>query len=220
MTTVACACGAVRLEAVAPSMMTVICHCTSCRTDGRAFDARSPVAPIVDEAEGTAVVLWRKDRVRCVVGGERLVAQRLAPDAPSRRMIASCCDTPMFGDFTKGFWVSIYRGRVTNAPTPSMRVMTSDAPDGTAFPDDGLPRFRGRSGQGGRGDAPSIYQLHQRARQMDGTSLAESVFLRRDGRESSCRGRQICEPEPRAGPFGVAPLGLAIVQRSRPCCGG
>lgn len=53
----------------------------------------------------------------------------------------------MFGDFTKGFWVSIYRGRVTDAPVPSMRVMTSDTPDDTAFPDDGVPRFRGRPGK-------------------------------------------------------------------------
>ena len=49
MGTIVCAC-AVCLEAIDPSMMSVICHCTSCRTAGRAFDARSPVAPIVDAA--------------------------------------------------------------------------------------------------------------------------------------------------------------------------
>lgn len=128
-------------------MLTVICHCTSCSTAGRALDTRSPIAPIVDIAGGTAVVLWRKDRVRCVRGSERLVAYRLRPDLPSRRMVASCCETPMFGDFTKGFWVSIYRGQVLDAPAPSMRVMTGDAPDNTAFPDDGVPRFRGRPGK-------------------------------------------------------------------------
>ena len=144
MTAIECSCGAVRLEAIDASMMTVICHCTSCRTAGRALDARSPAAPIVDAAGGTPVVLWRKDRVRCVRGGERLIAHRLTIDAPSRRMVASCCETPMFGDFTKGFWVSIYRARTLDTPPPSMRVMTSDAPSGTAFPDDGVPRHRGR----------------------------------------------------------------------------
>jgi hypothetical protein len=49
----------------------------------------------------------------------------------------------MFGDFTKGCWVSIYRGRVPNSPLPSMRVMTGDMP-GATFPQDELPRFRGR----------------------------------------------------------------------------
>ena len=53
----------------------------------------------------------------------------------------------MFGDFTKGFWVSVYRGRVMDAAPPSMRVMTCDAPKGSVFPDDGLPRFRNRPGK-------------------------------------------------------------------------
>jgi hypothetical protein len=144
VTTITCACGAVCLEAVAAPMMSVICHCTSCRTAGRQFDARSPVAPIVDAGGGTPVVLWRKDRLKCVRGCERLEAHRLAAESPSRRMVASCCETPMFGDFTKGFWVSIYRDRIADAPTPSMRVMTSDAPENLALPDDGLPRFRSR----------------------------------------------------------------------------
>ena len=144
MTEIMCACGTVCVEAIDPSMMSLICHCASCRIAGRAFDARSPVAPIVDVAGGTSVVLWRKDRVRCLRGGERLAAHRLTPGAPSRRMVASCCETPMFGDFTKGFWISVYRDRVMNAPVPSMRVMTSDMPDGTAFPADGVPHFRGR----------------------------------------------------------------------------
>lgn len=128
-------------------MMTVICHCTSCRTAGQAFDVTSPVPPIVDAAGGTPVVVWRKDLVRCLRGSERLVAHRLKPDSPSRRMVAGCCETPMFGDFTKGFWVSVYRGRIADAPAPTMRVMTADAPDGTVFPDDGLPRHRGRPGK-------------------------------------------------------------------------
>lgn len=146
MATMKCACGAVCLEAVGAPMMSVICHCNSCRTAGRALDAGSPVAPIVDAAGGTAVVLWRKDQLTCMRGGERLEAHRLAADAPSRRMVASCCGTPMFGDCTKGFWVSIYRGRIEAAPSPSMRVMTSDAPNDATLPDDGLPRFRSRPG--------------------------------------------------------------------------
>src|ERR1700744_1836393 len=112
MTTITCSCGAVCLEIDGPGMMSIICHCTSCRTAGRTFDARSPVAPIVDSDGGTAVALWRKDRVRCIRGAEHLVAHRLRPDSPSRRMVTACCQTPIYGDFTKGFWISIYRGRV------------------------------------------------------------------------------------------------------------
>jgi hypothetical protein len=50
----------------------------------------------------------------------------------------------MLGDFMKGFWVSIYHGRISDAPQPSMRVMTGDIPEGVTLPDDGLPRFSGR----------------------------------------------------------------------------
>ena len=144
MATIVCSCGSVCLEAVGPAMMSLICHCTSCRTAGHAFDARSPVAPIVDSGGGTAVVLWRKDRVRCIRGAEYLAAHRLRPDSPSRRMVAACCGTPIYGDFIKGFWISIFRGRVADAPLPTMRVMTGDLPADVAIPDDGLPRFRRR----------------------------------------------------------------------------
>jgi len=145
--TITCACGAVCLDAVGASIISVICHCTSCRTAGREFDSRSPVTPIVDTGGGTPVVLWRKDQLKCVQGCEHLVAHRLTPTSPSRRLVASCCETPMFGDFTKGFWVSIYRDRVQDAPLPTMRVMTGDALDEVALPQDSLPRFRGRPGK-------------------------------------------------------------------------
>jgi hypothetical protein len=139
-----CACGAVCQEAIDPSMMTVISHCASRRIDGSAFDARSPVAPTVDVAGGTSVILWRTDPVSCLWRSEQLVAHRLRPESPSRRMVTSRCDTPRFGDFTRGFWISIYSDWVTDAPPPSMRVMRGDAPDGVAFPDEGAPRFHGR----------------------------------------------------------------------------
>ena len=76
--------------------------------------------------------------VRCVEGSEFVAAHRLTLQSPSRRLATACCQTPMFSDFTKGFWVSIYRGRVTNAPAPSMRVMTIDALPGTTYSDDGF----------------------------------------------------------------------------------
>lgn len=92
------------------------------------------------------MVLWRKDQLKCVSGSEKLEPHRHSQAAPSRRMVAACCKTPMFGDFTKGFWVSIYRDRVPDAPKPTMRVMLSDLEPGAQIPDDGLPRYRNRPG--------------------------------------------------------------------------
>lgn len=146
MAVITCACGTVRLEADGPPMLSAICHCASCRTAGQAFDAESGQDPIVDESGGTAMVLWRKDRVRCVAGSELLEPHRLTAGSPTRRLVASCCRAPVLLDFTKGFWVSVYRDRVADAPPSSIRIMTGDAPD-VELPDDGLPRMRGHSGR-------------------------------------------------------------------------
>jgi hypothetical protein len=51
---------------------------------------------------GTGVILYRKDRVRCVMGQEYLEERRLTPDSPTRRVLATCCNSAMFLDFTKG----------------------------------------------------------------------------------------------------------------------
>lgn len=128
-------------------MLAAICHCTSCRVAGQAFDAVSGHDPIVDGSGGTAMLLWRKDRVRCLAGGTLLEPHRLTAGSPTRRLVASCCKTPVMLDFTKGFWVSVYRDRVADASPPSMRIMTGDTPADMRLPDDGLPRMRGHSGR-------------------------------------------------------------------------
>jgi hypothetical protein len=102
--------------------------------------------PIVDASGGTALVLWRKDRVLCFAGCERLEARKLTPDSPTRRMVASSCDAPMFLDFSKRFWLSVFRTRVDDAPPPSIHAMTVDQQEGIALPDDGLPCVRKHSG--------------------------------------------------------------------------
>jgi len=38
----------------------------------------------------------------------RIEARRLKPESPTRRMVAGCCDTPMFLDFTKAHWLTIF----------------------------------------------------------------------------------------------------------------
>lgn len=147
MATITCACGKVRLEAEGAPLVSAVCHCTSCRTAGQAFDAASGQAPIVDESGGTAMVLWRKDRVRCVAGAELLEPHRLTAGTPTRRLVASCCNSPVMLDFTKGFWASVYRGRVADAPPASVRVMIGDMPADLVLPEDGLPRMRRHSGR-------------------------------------------------------------------------
>ena len=53
----------------------------------------------------------------------------------------------MFGDFTKGHWLSLYRKRFpVGAPSPEMRVMTKDRRADVVLADD-MPNHKGFAGQ-------------------------------------------------------------------------
>jgi hypothetical protein len=123
----ACRCGKVVLEATGVPILTTSCYCTSCQQAGQAFE-KMPSAPALRDADGgTPFILYRKDRVRCVSGLEHLEERRLKPDSPTRRVFATCCNSAMFLDFTKGHWLSLYRNRfAAGAPPLEMRVMTKE----------------------------------------------------------------------------------------------
>ena len=91
------------------------------------------------------MVLFRKDRVQCVMGLEYLEEHRLKPKSPTRRVVATCCNSAMLLNFTKGHWLSMYRNRFpTGAPPLEMRVMTKDRRAGVELDDD-VPNYGGFS---------------------------------------------------------------------------
>ena len=142
-----CRCGEVRLELVGTPILRGICYCASCQEAGRWYQAAPGAAPVLAEDGGTDYVLYRKDRVRCVHGGERLEERRLKPESPTRRMVARCCNTAMFLDFTKGHWLTVYRGRLPDGmPPATMRMMTAERPAGVVLPDD-MTNYPGHSGK-------------------------------------------------------------------------
>jgi hypothetical protein len=103
--------------------------------------------PLLDPDSGTGVVLYRKDRVQCVMGRDYLEEHRLKPDSPTRRVFAACCNSAMFLDFTKGHWLSMYRKRFgEGAPPLEMRVMTKERRVGVELVDD-VPNYSGHSGK-------------------------------------------------------------------------
>jgi len=145
--TAACRCGQVRFETVGAPITTAICHCTSCQEAGRRIAELPGAPPTLDANGGTPFVLQRKDRARCTQGGERLEEHRLKPDAPTRRVIATCCNSAMFLEFAKGHWLSMYRDRFGDeAPPIEMRVMTRDRREGVVLPDD-MPNYATHSGR-------------------------------------------------------------------------
>lgn len=140
-----CRCGAVAFAASGPPIMAVACYCADCRRAGEEF-AKLPSAPkTMDDDGGTPCVLYRKDRVRCIRGQEFLEERRLKPDSPTRRILATCCNSPMIGDFTKGHWLSLYRARFPGGGmAPQMRIMTKSRRAGVMLPDD-IPNYPGFS---------------------------------------------------------------------------
>lgn len=102
-----------------------------------------PARPIVSANGGTPFVLYRKDRVRFLKGVGNLAGFRLTPETPTRRVVATCCNTVVFLAFKGGHWLSLYTGLWPQdaAPAPQIRTMVSDVPAGKTLSDD-LPAGR------------------------------------------------------------------------------
>jgi hypothetical protein len=131
-----CKCGSVEFEAAGPAITSVVCYCDDCQEGSRRIEALQNALRVREPDGGTAYVLYRKDRVTCVRGDHLLQGLRLRETSPTKRVIASCCNSPMFLDFEKGHWLSMYRARFANAPPPQMRVQTRFKPGDTVIPDD------------------------------------------------------------------------------------
>ena len=145
--TISCRCGAVAFEATGKPIMSAACYCASCQEAGARIERLPDAPPVLDADGGTSFVLHRKDRVRCTGGSDLLEDHRLSPDAPTRRVVAGCCNSAMFLEFSKGHWLSLYRNRISgDAPPLEIRVMTRDCREGVVLADD-LPTYATHSGK-------------------------------------------------------------------------
>jgi hypothetical protein len=89
---------------------------------------------VANREGGTDYVMMRKDRLRCTKGEDLLRAHRLKPDAPTRRVLARCCNSPMFLEFKGGHWLSVYRDRFDAPPSIDLRTMAGDRSFADAIP--------------------------------------------------------------------------------------
>lgn len=147
-----CACGAMRAEVTGRPIAVTECLCDSCREAAERM-ARLPGArSIVTEIGGTICVEYRKDRVEFLSGHENLKAFRLTPKSGTRRVIATCCNTPVFIEAKGGHWLSLYGGLWPEGAHPpvQLRTMVGDLPEGTELPDDVPNRKRHSAGFMGR----------------------------------------------------------------------
>jgi hypothetical protein len=141
-----CACGRVELDVEGTPILSAECCCKSCRTAGARLQSLPGAAPLLGEHGTTRFELYRKDRVRFLAGTDLFAELRLAPGARTRRVVATCCNTPVFLDFEKGHWLSLYGGLWPTGSLPrlEMRTMKSDLSDPGVLPDD-VPNARRQS---------------------------------------------------------------------------
>jgi len=134
-----CACSTVQLEVIGAPILTAACHCDDCREGSGQIERLPNAPPILDQAGGTAYLLYRKDRMTCVKGAEHLRDYKLKNESPTRRVVATCCNSFMFLDFKKGHWFSMFRARFDgDVPPLQMRIQIKFKPDGSNIPNDAL----------------------------------------------------------------------------------
>lgn len=142
-TTARCSCGSVELEAIGDPIVSTVCYCRSCQEGSRQIEALPNGRPVCGSDGGTAYVLYRKDRVEYSKESRLLRGHKLSDDSATTRFVAACCDSPMYLDFEKGHWLSVYRMALQgDLPPLEMRAQTKSKPAGVDLPDD-VPSYPG-----------------------------------------------------------------------------
>jgi hypothetical protein len=141
-----CACGTVAMAARGHPILSTECHCTSCRKAADAMESLSGAPALRASSGGIRMVMYRKDRVRCSKGAAHLREFRLTDTTKTRRVVATCCNTPIFLDFTQGHWIDLYGHLWPQGSLPrlQMRTMTGDLDDRSLLPRD-VPNLKTHS---------------------------------------------------------------------------
>lgn len=142
-TQVGCACGRTRLELRGNPFMVTECLCDSCRAAAERLATLPGARSILTSHGATPCAEYRKDRVRVLTGAEHLKEFRLSPDAGTRRVVATCCNTPVFLEFKGAHWLSVYLHLWPDEERPkaALRTMVGDLPDASGLPDD-IPNLK------------------------------------------------------------------------------
>ena len=144
MSTLACACGKVEYEAIEPAILSVVCYCDDCQAGARRIEVLPNAPPVLDADGGTACVLYRKDRVRCTQGAERVTKLKLRDGTATNRLVATCCNSGLAMSFDDSkHWMPLFRARFRGPVRPlDLRICTRFAPDPGKIPHD-VPAHKG-----------------------------------------------------------------------------
>jgi len=142
-THIGCACGQTRLEVLGDPILVSECLCSSCRTAADRLAALPGAKIILTSYGATPCAEYRKDRVRFLSGAEHLREFRLSADAGTRRVVATCCNTPVFLELRGAHWLSVYLHLWPDEvrPKAEIRTMVGDLTDASSLPND-IPNLK------------------------------------------------------------------------------
>lgn len=137
-TELTCQCGHVSMSVTGRPITSAECLCSDCQKAGKVLQQRSGAPLILNQNGGTRYVLYRKDKVEFHTGHGKLKSHYINNDSKTRRVVASCCNTPMFLEFSNGHWLSIYGllWSKQDIPPLEIRTMTRSRPEGVVLPAD------------------------------------------------------------------------------------
>ncbi len=140
---IGCACGQTCLELQGEPILVSECLCDSCRAAADRLATLPGARNILTSYGATPSAEYRKDRVRVLSGAEHLSEFRLSADAGSRRVVATCCNTPIFLEMKGAHWLSIYLHLWPHdaRPKAKLRTMAGDLPGESGLPDD-IPNLK------------------------------------------------------------------------------
>lgn len=142
-THIGCACGQTRLEVRGNPILVSECLCNSCRAAAGRLAALPGAKNTLTAYHATPAAEYRKDRISIHSGVENLKEFRLSSTAGSRRVVATCCNTPVFLELKGAHWLSLYLHLwpEETRPRAELRTMVGDLADTSALPKD-IPNLK------------------------------------------------------------------------------
>ncbi|AOF93485.1 DUF6151 family protein [Sinorhizobium sp. RAC02] len=143
LTHIGCACGQTHLEVAGNPILVSECLCNSCRAAAGRLATLPGARNTLTAYHATPAAEYRKDRIRILSGEENLKEFRLSPTARSRRVVATCCNTPVFLEMKGAHWLSLYLHLwpVETRPKAELRTMVGDLADPSGLPSD-MPNLK------------------------------------------------------------------------------
>lgn len=145
-TRLSCNCGKTAIEVIGAPFLVTECMCNSCRAAAARLAGLPQAENMLTPIGATVTAMYRKDRVRFTDDFDKLAEFRLTENAGTRRVVATCCNTPVFMELKGAHWLDIYLHLWpdTSRPKPQLRTMVSDLADASALPDD-MPNLKKQS---------------------------------------------------------------------------